>query len=366
MRDAITLRAALTGGWIAAALALPAPLRSDTPDIALGLPSVAASSADTAAAIALGRKLFFDERLSASGKVSCATCHAPSRAMSDGRRVSVGDRGQRGTRNAPSLVNARFNDSFFWDGRRTTLEEQALDPLLNPVEHGLADAADLIGRLRNDPAYVRAFADAFGVPRSKIGAVHVARAIASFERTMIAGDSPFDRYYYKGERDALSAAAARGLEVFKGRGLCVKCHDIDEKHALFTDQKFHRLSVGAAAIAERLPELTRAIVEARSRGASVDRLVLRDPAFSELGRFVVTLDPQDIGRFRTPTLRNVALTAPYMHDGSVKTLEEAVELEVYYRGTDLGRPLILTVEERSDLVEFMRALTSPHAGRWKP
>ncbi len=333
--------------------------------VLLGLPPMtSAQNATDGKQIELGRKLFFDRRLSASGTVSCASCHQPGHALSDGLPVSRGDRGQTGTRNAPSLINVRFNNSFFWDGRRATLEEQAIDPFLNPREHGLRGRSELLERIKKDPAYVHAFFETYRLSAGAIEIKHVTQAIAGFERTLAAGDSPFDRYYYKGEKRALSESAARGLAIFQGRAKCASCHVIGNEHALFTDFEFHSLSVGTQAIEQRLVEITTKLVASRAGGKSLDQTITNDRDIAELGRFAVTLKPADIGKFRTPSLRNVAVTGPYMHNGSVKTLEEAVELEVYYRGVENGYPLILTLQERDDLIAFLRSLTSPHLNRW--
>jgi len=171
----------------------------------------------------------------------------------------------------------------------------------------------------------------------------------------------FDRYQYGQDSKALSAGAQRGLALFRGRAKCSDCHVIGKDYALFTDNDFHSVNIGLQRIAPRLAELTTRLVKARQVGASLDQTVLSEEDLAELGRFAVTLKPADIGKFRTPSLRNVALTAPYMHDGSVATLEAAVEMELYNRGTDMGRPLILTPQERSDLVALLQSLSSPSA-----
>lgn len=268
---------------------------------------------------------------------------------------------QEGTRNTPSLLNVAFNTSEFWDGRRASLETQALDPLTNPLEHGLKDTEELLRKIRADPSYVAAFRAAFPANGIAIQANQVAQAIACFERTLIAGDSPFDRYHFGHDDHALSLSAQRGLTLFQNSAQCASCHTIAPNAALFTDNAFHSLSIGLQRIAPRLPELTKRVVAARQSGLSIDRVILSDRDIAELGRFAVTLSPVDIGTFRTPSLRNVELTAPYMHDGSVATLQEAVERELYYRGSLAGRPLTLTPAEKSDLVEFLKALTSPNA-----
>lgn len=324
----------------------------------LGLPSEATiSSATSPEKIALGKQLFFDQRLSKTGKVSCATCHTPEHAFSDGKRLSEGINGLRGTRNAPSLLNAMFQGSQFWDGRRTTLEEQALDPFVNPREQGLDNEHALLQLIQQDTVLLASFHKAFP-GMQEIETRHIGEAIASFERTLVAGNSAFDRYYFKNEQSALSDAAKRGLALFQGRARCATCHTMDRTHALFTDNDFHSLNIGIQRLEARLAELTTRVVQARQRGASVDQAVLSEEDIAELGRFVVTLNPADIGKFRTPSLRNVALTAPYMHDGSVNSLEEAVELEIYDRTLEVGRPMILTPDEKADLVAFLRSLTS--------
>jgi cytochrome c peroxidase len=266
-----------------------------------------------------------------------------------------------GTRKTPSLLGAAYLTSLFWDGRRPSLETQALDPLVNPREHGLANHDALRDIVTHEPDYLSLFHQAFGLAPADIRPAHVGQALAAYERTLVAGNSPFDRYAYGHDRNALTPSAVRGLELFRGRANCVACHTIDTGSALFTDNRFHSLSVGMTELAERLPALTTAIARAREAGGSVDRLVLDAQDVANLGRFAHTLEPADIGKFRTPSLRNVALTAPYMHDGSVATLREAVELEIYYRGAEASRPLVLTPREKDDLVAFLEALTSPDA-----
>lgn len=348
-----------------ATVLLASPCRCAENNKGLGLPSATAAANDSAkrARIELGQKIFFDARLSASGDISCASCHKPERAFSDGLPVPTGVRGSRGTRNAPSLLNAMFNNSQFWDGRRKTLEDQALDPFVNRREHGLSGQQALIALIKRDPNYVDAFYRAFHVSTAHIEPRHVAEALASFERTLVAGNSLFDRYYFKGEKAALSVSAERGLRLFQGVAQCSTCHTIEEHYALFTDHQFHSLSVGFRRIEKQLDKLTVQLVELRGKGISLDQIVFSNKNIAELGRFAVTLEPGDIGRFRTPSLRNVELTAPYMHDGSVPTLEQAVDLEIYYRGTETGHPLILTPNEKDDLVAFLKSLTSPHANQ---
>lgn len=336
---------------------------ADTSPVGLGLPPAPSTSfaPSTWLSVALGQKIFFDQRLSGDGKISCATCHQPEFAFTDRRPLAKGIGAGIGTRNTPSLLNAIFNTSQFWDGRRETLEAQALDPFVNPREHGLAHTDRLLNLLRNDPGYRSAFQTAFNLRPNEIRVGHVRLALASFERTLVAGNSPFDQYYYNKRQANLTSSAVRGLSLFQGAAKCSSCHVINEKHALFSDNQFHSLNVGLQSIASRLPTITTQLVRLRAEGKNLDQTVLSDQEIAELGRFSVTLDPIDIGKFRTPSLRNVALTAPYMHDGSIATLEQAVELEIYYRSAEAGIPLILTPQEKRDLVEFLKALTSPTA-----
>jgi cytochrome c peroxidase len=265
--------------------------------------------------------------------------------------------GRTGSRNTPTIINAAYLGSQFWDGRSSSLEAQAKQPFFNPVEHGLADEKKLLELTHQDDEYRTFFAEAFGVMGADISLDHVAKALAAYERTLAAGNTPFDKYEFLHDRAALSPSAQRGLELFKGRAGCATCHVIEKGHAIFSDHGFHRLGVGLKRLDSQLTEL--AIKVEKLSASELEAVRLTDADISELGRFLVTRNPADIGKFRTPGLRNVALTAPYMHDGSVSTLEEAIELELYYRGVAQGRPLILTPREKADLKEFLESLSSP-------
>ena len=343
--------AAILASWEAFAQTSPT-IRSPT----LGLPPIQTVDVASPALVELGRKLFEDSRLSADGTVSCATCHEAVRAFTDGKAVSVGVGGASGTRNAPSLLNVAYATNLFWDGRRPTLEAQAADPFTNAREHGLASEEDLVVRVRSREDYRALLARAFPGESAPLQSRQLFRALAAYLRTLRAGDSAFDRYYYAGDKAALDEPARRGLELFRGRAGCSQCHTVGADGALFTDHKFHSVGIGTREIAPKLPELTRRVHGLDA--ARINALVAADPNISALGRFLVTKDPRDIGKYKTPSLRNVALTAPYMHDGSVATLAAAVEYELYYRSNELGRPLILTPAEREDVVAFLRALTS--------
>lgn len=342
-------------------------------DALLGLPEVPVpeDNPQSEAKIALGEKLFLDTRFSVTGEVSCSTCHDPEKALTDSPlQTSEGIRKLTGTRNAPTVVNAAYNETQFWDGRSPTLEDQALHPFLNPVEMAMPSHEHLIEVVRGDPEYVRQFKEVFDVPGNQIKIQQVAKAIAAFERTQVAGNSPWDRWYYGGEQDAISESAQRGFDVFLRDGRCVSCHTIEQDFALFTDHQFHNIGVGINAMQERVPELAEAFLVAKQRGIDVDVAVLADKDTSDLGRFAVNEQFDGMGAFKTSTLRNIAVTAPYMHDGSIATLKEVVEH--YNNGGATNpddvvnpflsggiRPLELTDQQIDDLVAFMEALTSP-------
>jgi cytochrome c peroxidase len=308
----------------------------------------------------LGKRLFFDVRLSGDGTVSCGSCHMPEHAFTDGRALAIGIAGQKGTRNAPSLLNVAYANSLFWDGRATTLESQARLPLLNPREHGLTSESSLIDRIGADPEYRNAFELVFG--RVTITADDVMKALASYERTLLAGNAPFDRFVYGGDQRAMSDAAIRGLELFRGRARCAACHTIGKESALLTDQEFHASPIGLSATTNGfLVELTKQVTDAQQRGDmnQLNSLIVGNREIASLGRFVVTRNPHDIGLFKTPSLRNVSLTAPYLHDGSIATLAEVVDAELYSRGDAIRYPIVMTAQQKADLIEFLKALCSP-------
>jgi len=309
-----------------------APIEIKTP---LGLPAVPIpkDNPETAETVALGRRLFYETKLSADGSLMCASCHNPLLGFTDGRKHSMGVGGKLGIRNAPTVVNAAYFSAQFWDGRAPDLEEQAGGPIANPIEMNLAHDV-VVSKLQADPYYQAAFGKAFGPGPVTMG--RVKNAIASFERTLISGNSPFDRYEYGGDKQALSKAAIRGLARFRDRtkGNCAACHTIGEKYALFTDGKFHNIGAG----------------------------VNEEGDLTDLGRYNETKIESDRGAFKTPTLRNVAKTAPYMHDGSLKTLKQVVD---FYAGGGNSNPHLdkeikaihLSGPDRADLVEFLEALT---------
>lgn len=314
---------------IAATRPIGVPVGIETP-LGLSPVPIPADNPPTAETIALGRKLFFEPRLSVDDSVACAGCHNPDFGFSDGQSTSTGVGGQKGGRNAPSVINAVYYTTHFWDGRAPNLEKQAEGPVQNRIEmaHTLAGVER---KLMADPAYQTEFEKAFG-PGS-ITYDKVEKAIAAFERSVVSGNSAFDRYFYGGNQTAMSEAARRGFEVFRDpkKGNCATCH----VPGLFTDNQFHNLGVGVDDYGE-LPDL---------------------------GRYQVTKRESDRGAFKTASLRGVAQTAPYMHDGSLKTLKEVVDFYVGGGNSNPYRsPLIrslesLTGQEREDLVAFLEALT---------
>jgi cytochrome c peroxidase len=346
---------------------------STSTDPPVGLPAVPIpdDNPQTPAKIALGDKLFHDERFSSTGEVSCATCHDKEKAFTDSPlKTSEGIAQLTGTRNAPTVLNAAYMKTQFWDGRSPSLEDQALHPFLNPVEMGLQDHEPILEIVRTDPDYAIAFKKVFGKSGNDITMKEVTQAIAAFERAQVVGNTPFDRWFYGGEEDAMTAAQKRGYEIFINQGRCVSCHLIEQTQALFTDNLFHNIGVGINNIQNDIPTLSREFLHADATMTEVDVEVLTDKRTSELGRFAVTRGFDDLGSFKTSTLRNIAVTAPYMHDGSLATLRDVV---VHYNNggvTNEGdpvndflgggiRPLNLTDKEIDDLVAFMEALTSP-------
>jgi len=288
----------------------------------------------------LGRKLFFDVRLSRSGTTACATCHDPEHAFAQPLRVSVSDTGRTGRRNAPSLVNAALLPALMWDGRFRTLEEQASSPFQRG-EMGIG-IEEAVRRLTSDPQYRHLFRAALDERPSVNG---TARALAAYQRTLISGESRFDRFLLGNETAVLSSLEQDGFHVFDRKAACTACHDLQPRanHAgswlpLFTDFRFHNLGVG-----------------------------YRSGQFADAGRYEVTGAASDVGAFRTPSLRNVAVTAPYMHDGSLDTLDDVVDFYVAggRRNPNLSpllRPLLLDAYEKAALVAFLRALTDQRAG----
>ena len=308
--------------------------------------------------VALGEKLFFDGRLSADGTVACASCHEPDKGFGDGRRTSVGIKQQVGHRNAPTILNALYNDTQFWDGRAHLLEDQAKLPITNPIEMGQPNLDAAVAAVEKIPEYRDAFPKVFGRP---VNGEDLARALAAYERTQVAFDAPFDRFL-AGDEKALDASARRGWALFNGRGRCMTCHGINGTQPTFTDNKFH--NIGVSAHEQNFVSLARKGIELVDSGdpKAVDRAAL-ETDMSELGRFLVTKDVNDVGAFKTATLRNVLVTPPYFHDGSQDTLWDVLD---HYNKGGVQNPYLdggmqrlgLSEGEIDDLVAFLVALTS--------
>lgn len=272
------------------------------------------------AEIELGKKLFFDTRLSKNNNQSCATCHNPELGFSDGIAKGIGSGGDILGRNAPHIYNLAWGATFFWDGRASTLEEQALGPIVSGVEMQMTPEK-AVAALAKVPAYVKEFKDVYG----ELSFENVGRALAAFERTFISDDSAFDKYI-AGNKAAMSPSAIRGLELFVGKANCIACHD----GVNFTDDSFHNIGIDNG----------------------------------DLGRYELDQQKELKGAFKTPGLRNIVFSAPYMHDGSLGSLQEVIE---HYNTGAVGiadvspliKPLKLNEQEKADLVAFMGALTDP-------
>jgi cytochrome c peroxidase len=309
----------VAGAWMALA---KAELKGGGPLPPVPIP---ADNPQTPSKIGLGKQLYFDPRLSADNTISCATCHAPETGWANPHPTDTGIKGQVGGRNSGSIIDCAYLTYQFWDGRAKSLEEQALGPIANPIEMG-ETLDNVVKKLNAVEGYRKQFKEVFGTDVTSDG---IAKAIASFERTIISGPSPYDRYL-QGDQKAMSEAAVRGLALFNGKAQCFQCHS----GPVFSDQSFHNLGVGMTSKAP------------------------------DLGREKVTNDPKDRGKFKTPGLRNVAETAPYMHNGSEKTIKDVIAL--YDRGGIKNpnldpnmKPLHLTPSEQADLVVFLGALTGP-------
>jgi len=283
-----------------------------------GLPPVThpKDNPSTAEKILLGKQLYFDGRLSADNKVSCASCHDPAKGFSNGEQFATGVEGQKGGRNSPTIINSAYGKLQFWDGRAKSLEDQALGPVQNPIEMKMT-LDDVVKKLNAIEGYKKQFQQVFGTDVTADG---MAKAIAAYERTVLSGDAPYDKFK-AGDKAALSEAAARGMKLFLGKANCSACH----AGASFTDNGFHNIGV---------------------------------PGTDE-GRAAINKSAGDKGAFKTPTLREIARSAPYMHDGSLKSLEEVV---AHYNkgGTPHPQldeeifPLKLTDAEAADLVTFLK------------
>jgi len=322
VRTALFIAVGLAALAALALLAAGSGMFSNGPLPAVPVPT---DNPQTDAKIRLGKQLYFDTRLSADNTISCATCHTPATGWANHHPTDTGIGGQVGGRNSGTIIDSAYMKYQFWDGREGSLEGQALGPIHNPIEMG-ETLENVVRKLNAIPGYKEQFREVFGTDVTTDG---IAKAIASYERTIVSGPSPFDRYL-AGDKKAMSKPAVRGMNLFNGKGHCTPCHS----GPTFSDQSFHNLGVG---------------------------MNKPDP---DVGRSKISGDPRDWGRFKTPGLRNVALTSPYLHDGSEKTLMDVVSF--YDRGgipnrnlDPLIQPLNLTRQEKQDLVAFLDALTGP-------
>ena len=317
-----------------------------------------ADNAPSDARIALGKRLYFEPRLSKDGTVACATCHDTSRGFTDHRNTSEGIGDKIGQRNAPTTMNAVFFQTQFWDGRAASLEEQAKLPIVNPIEMGQPDGAAVAAAIAGDASYQSAFNAAYNRP---VNYDDIGRAIAAYERTLVFLNAPFDRFAL-GDANAISSDAKAGWALFNGKGRCVSCHQMSGSNPIGTDNLFH--NVGVSARHKDFEKLALRGLEALQKDGSkesIDRLAL-ETDLGELGRFAVTRNRSDIGAFKTEQVRNVGVTAPYMHDGSMATLWDVIDH--YNKGGEANayldggiEPLGLTSQEEDQLVAFMFALT---------
>jgi len=308
--------------------------------------------------VALGRKLYFDKRLSDDDSVSCATCHDVTRGFTDQRPASEGIGGQLGKRNAPTTLNSALLQTLFWDGRSPTLDHQARQPILNPVEMGMPDPEAAMKAIGDDPEYQKMFQEAFG---REMNYEDLGRAIGAFERTLVFVDSPFRRFL-AGDEEAISADAKAGWDLFNGKGRCMTCHPMNPSNPLGTDNRFH--NVGVSARHQDFEGLARQAIKLLEEDPSEQKLdeLAVGTDLSELGRFMVTRNRVDTGSFRTPLILNIAITPPYMHDGSLATLWDV--MDHYNKGGEANpfldggiEPLALTEEEIDQLVAFLFTLT---------
>ena len=300
------------------------------PEMPLGLDDeafkVPADNPITKEKVELGRLLFFDKRLSANNTIACASCHIPALAFTDGQPVSTGINSQQGGRSAPTAINRGFSTAQFWDGRAATLEDQSIGPFANLIEHGFASHDELIKKINSIKGYKKLFSDVYG--ESKLTKENVGRAIATFQRTLISGNSPFDRFDYDGDQKAISESAKRGKNLFFDKARCNLCH----MGTNFSDEKFHNIGIG-----------------------------WDDSDTLDLGRYRVSKNEKDLGAFKTPTLREITKTAPYMHDGRFATLEDVIK---HYNKGGVKNPFLdnqviplnLSDSEIKDLLSMLRSL----------
>ena len=338
-----------------------------TQDPPLGLPPVPVpvDNPPTRAKVELGRKLFFDRRLSINDTLSCAACHIPEQGFTNNElRTPIGVEGRAVLRNSPTLYNVAYQEHLFLDGREFSLENQVWQPMTAHNEMAAPAIGYVVRKIRRMRDYAGLFEGAFEGRGPDI--LTIGQALASYERTLLAADAPFDRWYFGGQADAVDESVKRGFALFSGKAQCVVCHQVQDDHALFIDHQFHNTGLGyAASVSEHKPETTRLQlapgVFAEISRTAIDA-VTQQKLPNDLGLYRVTESPGDRWKFRTQTLRNVSLTAPYMHNGRFDTLREVID---FYDGggvpnellSPLIRPLGLAEQEKRDLEAFLHSLT---------
>lgn len=342
----------------------PFDLLSTVKQVPLGLPAVPvpANNPLTEDKVQLGRKLFYDRRLSLNNTFSCAMCHIPEQGFTNNQmKTAVGFEGRTVRRNAPTLFNVAYNRSLFHDGRETSLENQVWGPLLAANEMANPSIGYVIEKIKASADYSGLFQLAF---KQDVNMQTIAMAIASYERTLIAADSRFDQWFFNGKKKALTSSEQQGYRLFVGKARCARCHYVTSQEALLTDEQWHNTGIGFQE-SQSPKSLQQQVQLAPGQFVMVDSALISgvsEQKISDLGRYEVTQLPQDKWRYRTPSLRNISLTAPYMHNGRFSTLQQVVDF--YDQGgienPDLD-PLIvslhLTEQEKKALVSFLATLT---------
>lgn len=344
-------------------------------DNSLGLPDlkILEDTTTSEAKVALGRKLFMDRRLSHNNTISCAMCHVPEQGFTVNElATAVGIEGKTNRRNSPTLLNVAYYKFLFHDGRETSLENQVLGPMLNTNEMGNPSIGFVIDKINTFSDYEGKFEEAYG------GSVNLGRlidALATYERTLISGNSKFDKWHYGNKKMLFNEAETRGFNLFIGKAKCVTCHSVGGKSALFTDQNFHNTGIGWTRNNEVANKVykskTFSVTLAPGVVVQVDQNHFDETSESppnDVGRFEITENPNDSWLYKTPSLRNIAITAPYMHNGSLATLDDVVEF--YNNGGEdnpykdkLITPLHLSNEEKSSLVSFLKTLTGSNVNQ---
>ena len=339
-------------------------LLSATKHTILGLPPapVPANNPLSTAKISLGRKLFYDRRLSFNNTVSCALCHIPEQGFTSNElATSIGVEGRSVRRNAPTIYNVAYAQKLFHDGRESTLEQQVWGPLLAHNEMANPSIGHVLEKIQHSPDYKNLFELAFHRPASM---ETVGMALASYERTLNSADSPFDRWHFGKDADAISPATQRGYQLFTGKAACSSCHSLSEHNALFTDQQLHNTGIGYSQSMSKIPETTNVQIAPGifTKVATAATQSVAETKANDLGQYEITQNPAHRWSYKTPSLRNVGLTAPYMHNGSLAQLRDVVDF--YNKGGALNenldsliKPLHLNIQEQADLVAFLQALT---------